>query len=753
MRNQVKVLALFTLLTVILAAPPAAFGQDQPPTEYRVIELGVRQFWGDVYGRPDLPFQPSLRTSKFNEYRNITNGFFVRRADVLLENTLSTGNYLRVQTQSTLLKDEAYLVTFGRLGKYKFQFRWDQTPHIFSNTGQSLFTQSKPGVFTLPAAMRNSLAADPEHVPALLAGTPTIDLSLRRKTATASATASPSRDWTVGFLFSREKQAGARPIGTYSSGYELPEPIDYRTTRIQAQAEYGKQKGAIQFGYLGSIFENKVDTLVWDTGFTATGQGRIDLYPNNAAHGLNVAGALDLSKSTRVLASITPGWMRQNDAFVPFSINPVAGGAPELPARSLNGSKQTLAMNYSLVNHAVKHVELAARFRAYDYNNNTPSLFFPAYVLLDGGRSDLLPGTSRRMPRQSLPYEFARKNVELSASWEFLPKNSLKAGYEFERYDRQHRDVGRSDENAFVTSLDLNPSQLTLFRLSYRHANRSPGLYLENTDGYPLGVEPARQQLADMRRFDEASRARDRVEALFQFNPLPSVTFDASYGTTQDRFNRSLYGLLKDIGHYYTFDISYSPRAEFSLFGEYARENYRTRQRSRLFCTLGDLLCQGVNNSPNNDWESANRNLVDTWTGGIDIFLARRHVTLTTFYSLSAAKDSNITRALGNSRLPGYLLDTALADCRFGGCTPMDFPNVNNRLHNAVASIKFALSKTVSPRLEYRFEQYDRVDWQTQIMRPYMAGVDRDSDKQMFLGADMPSYRVHVLAFTFEFRF
>ena len=52
-----------------------------------MVEFGVRAVTGDVYGRPDLQtgqcvgcgslFQPSLRTSKFNEYRDVRDGFFV----------------------------------------------------------------------------------------------------------------------------------------------------------------------------------------------------------------------------------------------------------------------------------------------------------------------------------------------------------------------------------------------------------------------------------------------------------------------------------------------------------------------------------------------------------------------------------------------------------------------------------------------------------------------------------------------------
>ena len=73
--SQLKILALLAPLMGVLLISAAAFGQEQPARATGFIELGVRQFWGEVYGRPDLPFQPSLYTSKFNEYRDVTNGF------------------------------------------------------------------------------------------------------------------------------------------------------------------------------------------------------------------------------------------------------------------------------------------------------------------------------------------------------------------------------------------------------------------------------------------------------------------------------------------------------------------------------------------------------------------------------------------------------------------------------------------------------------------------------------------------------
>ena len=66
------------LLLALLIAPATGIAQDQRP-EHGIVELGSRWSWGDVYGRPDLPFEPTLKTSKYNEYRDLRDGVFVRR--------------------------------------------------------------------------------------------------------------------------------------------------------------------------------------------------------------------------------------------------------------------------------------------------------------------------------------------------------------------------------------------------------------------------------------------------------------------------------------------------------------------------------------------------------------------------------------------------------------------------------------------------------------------------------------------------
>src|SRR5215472_5326477 len=90
-------------------------------TDHGYIDFGVRFATGDVYGRPDLPFSPVLKTSKFNEYRDVRNGFFVRRADVRFDNILNTKKYVSLQTSKAIYRDQSYLASFGEYGRFLVQ--------------------------------------------------------------------------------------------------------------------------------------------------------------------------------------------------------------------------------------------------------------------------------------------------------------------------------------------------------------------------------------------------------------------------------------------------------------------------------------------------------------------------------------------------------------------------------------------------------------------------------------------------------
>ena len=703
--------------------------------EHGRVEIGIRQLFGD------------RASSKFNEYRDIPQGFFIRHSEVHLDDLLNKTFFVNFQTRDTLENDQTYLLGLGVYRKYRFDLRWDQTPHDFTNTAKSFLLESSPGVFTAPATLRSVLQSQPGNLQAVLDSARPLDMSLRRDTGAGTFAYTPTSNWTLQLQYSREKQVGHRPFGTTTNSFtnteELPEPIDYRTHQVMAGTEYANKRGGFQAKYSGSIFNNEVSTLVWDIPFrttdaaNASSRGRLDLYPHNTANNLSFAGIVKIPHATRFMASIVPGWMRQNDAFLPLTINTAITGLPELPATSLHGSRQTLAMNYTLTSKAIRAVPLTLRYRSYDYNNNTPSLTFSRLVITDSSV------TSASFPRRSLPFGYNRKTLGLDASWQFVKNSSLKFLYNWERMDREHRDVHRSHEHTVGTVFDFNPRNWLLFRASYKHSERNPEEYEANEESFPLGEAPTTLgQIKSLRKFDEAARGRHRAEALLQLTPVDQFSFGASYGTTQDSYDatgctwlgfRQCYGLLKDINFNYTFDVTYTPRRPVSFYAEYTREKnkYRQRSRSRLF---------GID-SPNNDWESNRRDLVDTWAAGVDASLSNK-VILNVFYSLSVAKNKISTGYLQSTSYPGPLPPFTTAG---------DYPDTSNRWHQLVASLRFPLKAGFTPRFEYRYEKYDRIDFQLQSIGQYnipdLLGVF------LGVGADVPGYKAHIVAVSLEYRF
>ena len=110
-----------------------------------------------MYGRPDLALSAlASKTSKYNEYRDLRDGFFVRRFRLNMDDLAGSKYYLDLQSDKAIYRDQSYLATFGEWNRFKLQFRYDEIPHIYSNTTRTLYTQTGRGVL-------HHSVADPEY--------------------------------------------------------------------------------------------------------------------------------------------------------------------------------------------------------------------------------------------------------------------------------------------------------------------------------------------------------------------------------------------------------------------------------------------------------------------------------------------------------------------------------------------------------------------------------------------------------------
>jgi 3D (Asp-Asp-Asp) domain-containing protein len=847
--TELVILAVFSLLLFSYRA----LGQDNKDADHGSAEFGVRVATGDVYGRPDLPFQPSLKSSQFNEYQDVRDGFYVRRLDVKFDNVLHTKNYFGLQSQSTLYHDQSYLATYGQYGKFKAQFRYDETPHIYSDTTRTLFAQTTPGAFRFPALIRAQLqAAAPANTLPNIINTQVIPQSnfitpaIYRKGGTISAGYNLNSHWTMNGMFFRESQKGNRPIGlimnsspsastTSGFGVELPEPINYFNNLVRLGADFGWRSLVVQGAYIGSFFQNNTSTLTWDNPFRLTAEqvtnpltGAMALYPDNHANYFSFAAGTDLGKYLHVTASITPGWLKQTQAFLPYTTNTATNtcgtgtqacdSLAALPATNLGGDTQTLAMNYTISTATWKNASFKVNYRQYDYNDNTP---VRAFTPVQGDAAAPAAATD------NLPFGFNRKDLELSGVWFFAKKSSIKAGVDELWMDRTDRDVSHSLDNTFFISGDWVPIRDLLIRLSYRHSNRTPDAYQDeqvkdsgtgalvtcanNTDVTFTGDQRCH------RRFDEAARTLNRGDFLVQYSPSDKLTVSAFGGTLQNDYNKRgsinsltplnfltgaaatvspyyLYGLQKDISYNYGFDADYALSNHVTLYAEYSREHYYqrmiTRYRTPTTGVQTILTCTGCDTA-NNDWQSTATDPVDVYSVGVDLYLSKK-AYFTTYYTLSAGKGNVVSQFLGDPTI----LTGPNAFQLNGTNAATPYPETVERNHEVGVIFKYKLTDKLTPRIEYRYQQWDNRDYQTSVMTPYMGCVspipngppvtnsvpgctspiltsntpnpqpgapspfypgfvvgDPSSARYLFLGVDQPSYHAHTVMATLEYRF
>jgi hypothetical protein len=487
----------------------------------------------------------------------------------------------------------------------------------------------------------------------------------------------------------------------------------------------------------------------------------VDLYPNNRAHYLNFAGAFDLGKHLRIMGTVNPGWLSQHDAFLPYTANTAVTGLAPLPATNLPGGKQTLAMNWTAVLKPIKNVELAAKYRHYDYNNNTPILeLTPILGDTIGANAtvtaQLTPGdpaatSGSGSVQERRPFGYNRKTFEVSGDWFFAKRSTVKVGYEREWFDRVHRDVAHSIENSVFGGVDWSPTRDLLFRVALRHQNRDPEEYQDEEAVTSTGVEVPCDSTSVAftteqrchRRFDEAARILNRADAMVQYN-LQKFTFTASYQTIQSDFNRKggvnsavplnppggvgasiapyyLYGALKDLSFIYAVDVSYGFSKDLSLFAEYTHERYHKRMISRNRApTTGTqtiLTCTGCDTS-NNDWESTYRDIFNTYAAGFDASFGKK-INVSTFYSLSDGPGNVISRFLGNPAITTGANAFTLTNTS----AAVSYPETTTRIHELAVIFKYKLTKNIVPKFEYRLQQFDNKDYQTSVMTPYMGCV------------------------------
>ncbi len=838
MTRQLFITALLALLLV----PAAASGQGTSS-----IEFGFSGLTGTVDARTDAGqirfsngFRPDIVNSGVNTYDDHRNRLDIPRASI--EKILGTNRYFRLEAASTgvafdsghAVRNQAFLATLGQYGAYKAQFRWDETPHLFSGTTRTLYRETSPGVWqftgnraTLDAARVAATGVAFNNAVTAVIGNATLDVQRNtRRTGGGLVSWNVNPDWDVAVSFARENQVGTRPHGVCFGNSpscvwsEVPENIDYNTNTLSAKTEFGRQIWDLELGYWRQDFQNNIPSMIVDNPFSnnvnaanVTATGQMGLYPDNNAQNLQFAGAVNRG-GFHFTTSISPGWMSQNAPFLPYTTNTfllarTGAAAPiPLPVPSLDGKRKTLAMNYAASYKPAKSVEVSAKYRQYDFNNHTEEHVFNPWVNDIEAEAQLFtPGASGQETKEfaglggvvdthcrgvcNPPLSFSTKTADLGGTWFFAGRNSAKIQYGREWFDREARDVAQTIEDTVRVAVDLKPTSDFTVRVSGARQDRRP-----------QDVEYEWFLLPGTQRPDEGFRLRNRVDVLAQYDLTDRVSVSGFYGNRDDDFNRQdpltsmtplgdpakitrigtaaptpilgnyyVYGVLADTSRSYGGDVDVLVAENVTLFAEYARERNSLRQVSRVRSanTASQVGCPSTtlpqDCDPINDWTTLTKDLVDTYSAGIDVSVPKR-VDVSLYYTRSSANGNMLTDGVncqvgngGNAacrtNFPNWRLDSAASPA-----VTFNFPDTSSRLQELSLVARFRVSDALRPKLKYRLQRFDYTDFQTSVMNPYAyvgpaidPGGTTGLQRMLFLGADTPGYRAHIFSVTLEYRF
>ena len=719
----------------------------------------------ELGGRVFIERPPAQDRAKFEEYRDLPESAF--------------GPYLRLRGDS---KDDFYTVEiFGEnigqtdqkfqlhsygVGKFNFLFLWDQIPHIFCTNCRTLYVESPQATFSLPTPRPSPLS--------VWNSAPLIDeVGFRTDVAAVAVGFTPTPAWDIGLEGSARFKHGDRPSGLAfgtpgNNAAEVAAPVEETTYGAHFNLGFAGKGYQLQFGYDFSLYNNEIDALRVDNpcfGLTAalpagcgtsgtvppapaTGQGA--LTPDNIAHTFTLAGGVNLPLNTRLTGSFSYSLRFQDQAFLPFTINPTLAANPaivtaqaNLPG-SLDGQVNILRFNLTATSRLTEDLTATGRFRVYDYDDTSPEIPFTAYVENDRVVVNIATdGPIRAQLARRYPYTKYDAGGDLR--YQLFQPLTLKVAFDWEQWIREAdsvvvpaslvevgsdsvihvpREVFTTNQYTPKVMLDYTPLDWLLFRFGYAFSTREGTDYLQASE----------EQLALLRKYDMADRDRNRWDFLADIMAMDNLTFTVTFSYTMDDYGSSQFGLQDANNWAAGGDVTWKPLEWLSLFAGYVHEEWDTQSRHKR--RSGTEL-----NNPTFDWVSQTDDRYDTVRAGFNVVIIPQRLEGGANYNFS------IGRTTMNAFNPQTPVGAGAA-----AAVAANFPEIETTLNQVNAFLRYWITKHFSAKVMYSWEQWQQSDFRFDGLLPFNF-PDPNTGDTIFLGMDPQNYTAHWFTLVLGYHF
>jgi MtrB/PioB family decaheme-associated outer membrane protein len=774
------------------AAKPAG-----PQTWHLFTEFGVSTY--DLDGA--LP-------GKFQEYRDVPRGFFLRALDLTFVDKDSP--YIAwLRARDVREQDQRIEAEVWRVGLFRTQVSWDEIPRFYSRS-PTLEQVTGPGILQVSPAIRAAFqgAVDgqpPQNVPpsffdlvrSELAVAPRVDVGFRRETGSFRQSVSPADGLELHFGALHIHKSGSRPVGTgtfarqaigpagdgiwEALGVELPAPIDDRTDSLNVGTRLSGTNWRVGLDYDYTFYRNRFSSITYENPFRITDaiattpggnvgrerfvRAQLATPPETDFQRVTLRAGWDLPRDTQVRGLFAWSQSKQNDPFLPFTLN-TALTSPDLPgqsltslatlpARSLNGKIVTTDQNYAVVSRAIHSMTFRLEYRSEHLDNRSPEFVFPG-VSRFGDSFFLTAVDYYNVPIVNRPTSFIRQDGIASGRWDFSPALTTTLEYHWQAWNRTFRDAPRTDENSGKIRLDFTPSTAVTVRADYQYGKRSVDLYKT----VPFTFVPATNtwvvtpqtqfdptvplEFNLLRRYDETARTQHDGSLWADVRLGKEVTLSASYRYLRDDYAEGFYGLTFDEARNVTAELTWTP-GEHGYF--YA--NYSHQQNRLEYLGIGHLIPGAV---PGVTACCAQYPIANTWDRNSNSHLD------TLLVGVNLATDGERwmfdgSYSISDARDVIHTFNPFPIQANSPlTATAYNYPDTKNRYQELLASVTYRIRPGLQVGVRYRYEPYAVDDFYLNNLQPYAqgsltaGGVPVNVQRYIFLNSRYGNYTANQVA-------
>jgi MtrB/PioB family decaheme-associated outer membrane protein len=736
-----------TILAVSIAAiGTAAWAEDDEIRELitptSTVEIGAGWVSDDSF--------------KFGDYTGLNRSGAHLIGNVELNRRFNDGpGYFMLNARDLGLNSRSLNIETGEQGNYGLRLSYDEIPKLFSDSYQTLFTNPGNTNLTLPADFVRG--ANTAAMPTLNASMRPFSVASKRESLGLGFGKQLPKGWDVDLRVKREHKDGNRftaaVVGNSGGNPRatiVPEPVNYTTDEIEALARYTDKQLQLQFGYYGSFFRNQNSSLTWANpfassvwvspatpGVTAYDNGSLSLPPDNQFHQVSASAGYTLTKDTRLSGSFALGRMLQNDAFLPYTVNPaLAATATPLPRSSLDGRIDTTHLDMKIASKLMPKLNFHALYRYDERDNKTPQAQY-AYI---GGDSQSQAAAGLGKVRTNLPGSSTKQQIDAEFDYHYSTSTTFKLGYDYEWAKKTFEAIKDEREHTIKADVHQHFNDMVSGGFGYAYSDRKTSEY-DASAPFIAGFSPAYvtsqinaalplnglwDNVPAQKKFFMAPRKRDKVKAFLNVTPTESIDLHMDVDYKDDDYHASQYGLQRATGWAVNLDASF--RATDALSGHVftSVDRYSTGQRS---IALGGNRANVSN--PDLDWTAGIVDRTVSFGAGVRYAPARK-------YELGG----DVVRANSTGSVTVWTAPTLAATN-----PALPLPDLKTSLRRVDLFGTYKLQKDVSIKVKYIFERFSSADWAIDQVAPAtMANVIGTNEVS-------PNYNVHFVGVSLAYQF